>query len=84
MDYISAVSMYQELVVDLQYSELKGKSKEELVEEWAVKHGREKILKCMEALVKELDEKKEHYLSIGKIALSILKRRGVKNETGSC
>jgi hypothetical protein len=31
----------------------------------------------MEALVKELEEKKEHYLSIGKIALSILKRKGL-------
>jgi hypothetical protein len=77
MDYISAVSMYQELAVDLQYSELQGKSKNELMEEWAVKHGREKILECMGALLKELEEKKEHYLSIGKIALSILKKRGL-------
>jgi hypothetical protein len=56
---------------------LQGKSKNELMEEWAVKHGREKILECMEALLKELEEKKEHYLSIGKIALLILKRKGL-------
>jgi hypothetical protein len=68
--------MYQELAVNLQYSELKDKSKEALIEERAVKHSREKILECMEALFKELEEKKEHYLSIGKIALSILKRSG--------
>jgi hypothetical protein len=54
---------------------LQGKSTKELIEEWAVKHGREKILECMEALVRELEEKKEHYVSVGKIALSILKKR---------
>ncbi|GHV90424.1 hypothetical protein AGMMS50268_09270 [Spirochaetia bacterium] len=77
MDYFDAVCMYQEFAVGVQYAEFQDKTKEEFMEEWAVKHGREKILDCMEALLKELDEKKEHYLSIGKIAFSILKRKGL-------
>jgi hypothetical protein len=75
MNYFNAVSMYQELAVGLQYAELSGKTKQEIMEDWAVKHGRKKILECMEALLKDLDEKKEHYVSVGKMALSVLNRK---------
>jgi hypothetical protein len=75
MNYFDAVSMYQELAEDLQYTELLCTTKKEILEDWAVKHGRAEIIECMDALVEGIDEKKEHCLSIGETALSILKRR---------
>jgi hypothetical protein len=76
MDYFEAVSMYQDFAVNVQYAELEAKTEKEVMKEWALKHGRKKILECMGALIEELEKKKEHYLSIGKTALSILKEAG--------
>jgi hypothetical protein len=76
VDYFEAVGMYQEFAVNVRYAELEAKTEKEVMKEWALKHGRKKILECLEALIKELEEKKEHYLSVGKIALLILKEAG--------
>ncbi|MDR1902932.1 MAG: hypothetical protein LBQ88_11700 [Treponema sp.] len=67
MTYFDAACIYQDFCVSMQYAEIFKKTREE-------------ALKETEALLKELDEKKEHYGSLFKIIATIKKANGEKLE----
>jgi thiaminase len=78
MTYIDALSIYQSIAVNLQYAESLGKTREAIFNEWLDEFGFEKIMEAVDRLCQELDEKKEHYYSLLKIAGLVNKHRGGK------
>jgi hypothetical protein len=80
MDYFKALSMYQDFCVSVQYAELKKQTREEALKETAGKYTFKQVLDCFESLLKELDEKKEHYMSLFKIIGMIKRDNGEKLE----
>jgi D-alanyl-D-alanine dipeptidase len=65
--YFEAMSIYQDITVNLQYAELHNKTHEQIIQTAIEKYGKPKIAEAIRLLCKELDEKRELYLTLLKL-----------------
>jgi nitrate reductase assembly molybdenum cofactor insertion protein NarJ len=80
MTYLDGLSIYQDFCVSLQYAEILKKTKEQVLKEKAAEYTFKQIADAFEALLDELDEKKEHYASLFRLIAMIKKANGEKLE----
>jgi D-alanyl-D-alanine dipeptidase len=66
-DYFEAVSIYQDIAVNLQYAEMKNETHEQIFKAIIRKYGKPKIAEAIHVLCKDLDEKRKHYTLLPKI-----------------
>jgi hypothetical protein len=64
MEFIEATSIYQELCVGLEYSENMGKTRIQVIEEYATKHGTEKVKEAIEVLRARQDKEHQTHLDV--------------------
>jgi hypothetical protein len=77
--YFEATSIYQDIAVNPQYAEAANKTHEQIFRTAIEKYGKQKIAEAIRLLCKELDEKREHYMTLLKI-INMLEGEDAKTE----
>jgi nitrate reductase assembly molybdenum cofactor insertion protein NarJ len=80
MTYLDGLSIYQDFCVSLKFAKLSNQTGEEALKKTAAKYTFKQIADGFEALLNELDEKKEHYVSLFRLIAMVKKANGEKLE----
>jgi hypothetical protein len=71
MTYFDAVSIEQDMAIEIQYAAMLGKTKQEAFADWVAKYGKKKIAEAITVLCDDLDKKRRHYTSLLNIVKSL-------------